>query len=436
MPTLSDDGPKTRYGWSKPERIEYFSRGNDGTNTHYRLSFQGRDIDRPVLQIPLDLPKYRLMNGRTAALQDEYLSTKNVPEDYFRSDPERIEAQEVQHALLKGLISEEGLDDHFRNVQNRQIDPLILDSEGFVLNGNRRLCTFRELVWTDPEKYSHFDYLRAVVLPHADERALDRLEADLQLTPALRADYSWYARAQMIIDRQRYHNLTIEELASFYQMRKSEVEELLEMHRYAAAYLKSRGKDGQWSQLGGKNQYAFIQLAKGARGLPGEDALLFQRLAFQFIDDPTGGRLYEQIPKIREHLPRVKQQLAAEFAVEPSLEGDQVAESFDPLAPEPDAELATGYALAQTVDTESNRNTTLEITRDVIQAEEDLKKELNQSNLLVKKLRKAHTELSSAVTSGLRPEANFDGVSQQLDHIEQKVTQIREFIDQRAVPKS
>ena len=65
-----------------------------------------KGLDLPVLRVPVNLPKYRLLNGRTASAQEEWLAKHpDKQEDFFRQDPESDEVQRVQHELLGKLVT-------------------------------------------------------------------------------------------------------------------------------------------------------------------------------------------------------------------------------------------------------------------------------------------------------------------------------------------
>jgi hypothetical protein len=228
--------------------------------------------------------------------------------------------------------------------------------------------------------------------------------------------------------------LTVEELSSFYNLRKTEIEKLLQMREAAAEYLRSRNKENRWSELGGKGKYAFEELADGLRGLVGEDSLLFQKLSFGFIDDPTGGRLYEQIPKLRRDLTLIKAQLLRELPVDKptsSASGPtNVSHDDDPLAANSATNATTGYDLAKALDSAVNLAAAIEVAREEILSQDAFRRERSSANALLAKLRRAHSALTEAATGCLRSDVDVEGAAEQLALIEQRVGQIYEFLNQ------
>src|SRR5205823_478248 len=160
----------------------------------------------------------------------EYIARKSgTAKDFFRKDPELLYVQEVQHQLLSDLLKVAGLKNKFEDPSNRQVEPLIVDENGFVINGNRRLCAWRNLFHQDNAKWGHFSHVDLVVLPHADDKEIDRLEGKLQVEKDIRADYTWDSLANMMLQRQTLHGLSDDELAELYDMKLSEVKTLWDM---------------------------------------------------------------------------------------------------------------------------------------------------------------------------------------------------------------
>ena len=119
----------------------------------------------PIVTLSIELPKYRLANGRTYDLQIEYLAKNtSLPNDFFEKDPELESVQSVQHGLLKKLVGKKkDLLEYFS--EHEQGETLILNQDGFVINGNRRLCAMRELLLKDPVKYKHYEQITYRSIP-------------------------------------------------------------------------------------------------------------------------------------------------------------------------------------------------------------------------------------------------------------------------------
>ena len=431
QPTMSSD---SRYGWPQTKRCEELEKLRAVPATsHHRVLFKGQNTDLPIVRIPINLPKYRIANGRTASLQAEHLAkNSSVRKDLFSGDPELLDAQEAQHELLLKVIKQQDLQKLFEDPSNKQIEPILLDERGFVVNGNRRLCCWRNLLHGDAAKYGHFSYLDVVVLPHCDEKDIDRLEAWLQIQKDIKADYSWDARANMLLDKQRRDGFSNKELAELYGMKEGEITELVDMRGYADAYLRSRSKTDMWS-LVSEHEEAFRKLVS-SRPKIGDvgDQELFMEAAFALIDNPkeAGGRLYEQIPAILDSLDEVRDKLAEEFPVQAPTTSAEVEELFgggEVVSPS-----ALSTPLSVEIRKDENTSKARRIIVEVIASQKELKKNSKAAEYLLDCCKKANAQLSAAVKEGLRPESNRSGVSKQLDAIEKSITHIRKHLEAHA----
>lgn len=284
------------------------------SDAQHPILFQGQVRNLSIHTVAVDLPVYRLGNGRTLASQQEYIVKEGKQEDFFSRDPESAEALKAQHIILKGMVNEAHLLDFFR--KHKQIEPLILTQEGYVVNGNRRLCAMRVLLAEDPTRYEHFKHVRVVVLPPSSDRDIDELEAQLQIQPDIKADYTWVDKAMLLRDRLHLHNWSISELARVYQISPAEVRAQLDMLDHADQYLISRGSPREYTRV--KDQeFAFKQLQKLRKRCEDEaDRDAFTNLCYTLIDDPdnAGERLYSRIRQVWENrkaiYSQVKQQAA------------------------------------------------------------------------------------------------------------------------------
>ena len=235
----------SRFGWPSDSRKVMLEKLlSENPSATHRIKFQGLSVDLPIIRVPIGLPKYRIENGRTVSLQSEYLAKNpKLSKDFFTLDPEMLDAQEVQHGLLVELSKKTELQKRFDDPTQKQVDPLILDSLGFVVNGNRRLSCWRDLYQQDKSKYDHFSHVDVIVLPPCAAEDIDRLEAKLQIEKDIREDYSWDSEANMMLEKMKRDGFSEKDLADLYDMKESEVRHLLNMRDYGAEYLRSRGKE-------------------------------------------------------------------------------------------------------------------------------------------------------------------------------------------------
>lgn len=421
-------------GWSLPRRKDYLGKLDPKAKEwDHPVPFQGRTVTLPVYRVPLDLPKYRLANGRTQAAQRQFLSENpSYESDFFSKDQELETAQQVQDDLLRRMLKGAGLWDYFKNIDTKQTDPLILSSEGFVVNGNRRLCAMRHLVEQDADKYKHFKYINVVILPPADEKAIDELEAILQVRQDIRADYTWIDRALMIRVRRDHHNYTEKELSNLYELSENEIKEMLDMLDYAEEYLSSRGMAGRYSVIENKGEYAFRQLVKQRKRVADSDSAreAIKIVTFALIDDPEGGRVYQAVPDAAKALPEIVEEIRKEFS-HLTAEGiaDKPLGDIGILGDTSPSEI--DIALLKRVDIQEHRERLGEIVKEVIEREKAFEKDRARANAFVDRLVRVNALLSEA-NNILSYESKTEGAVQQLDCIEALVEAIRRSLDEQA----
>jgi hypothetical protein len=298
-----------------------------------------------------------------------------------------------------------------------------------VVNGNRRLATWRELLFKDPGKYLHFGHIDVAVLPHCDEREIDRLEATLQIEKDIKADYSWDAQANMMLAKQTRDGFSNNDLATLYRMKEPEVEELMDMRAYADDYLRSRNKTNLWSQVS-EHEFAFRKVVASRKKIAGiGNQEVFKQAAYTLIDKPedAGGRLYEAIPAILESLEQVKEKLQEEFNVQPAAPDAELDELFGDTLGSLGGE-SIDMPLAREIQKPENVDKARKIIVEVIDSQKQLKKDSKSASYLLDCCAKAQALLAAAVKDGLRPESKLEGVAKQLDGIQIQMDKIRTYL--------
>lgn len=394
-------------GWPLPKRRQFLKEqtAENSARTH-PLRFQNRQQYFPVYTVPIGLPLYRLENGRTTGRQREYLASRpELSEDFFRADNESVAAQKAQHELLVKLTRERK--NLFKEFETQpQTEPIILTSSGYVVNGNRRLSTWRELLESDPKKFARFKSVDVIILPHADEKDIDQLEAELQLKEDLKADYPWTSTALMIREKMSRHGYKDEDLSAIYGKDKKEITEILDCLDYADQYLASREVDSKYSDVEGK-EYAFIQISRTRRKLKGneEEKEIFEKAAFCLADEAgEGRRIYAEIPKIADHLDAVISSLAEEFDVD---SGGGVEEQ-----------------LSRVLDDKANFESARLTIRDTIEAASRQKKDKLKKDYVVLQITRARDSLREAKAS-IEDQSTKDGAQSALEEVEALVLDLK-----------
>jgi hypothetical protein len=424
------------YGWPFASRMEEFRKAHGLSNlpTH-QLQLQGKSQDLPRIRVPINLPKYRLINGRTSSAQVEFLAVNpSLRADLFSGDPELLDAQEVQHMILKTLAEKADLFETFRDASNGQEEPLLLDENGFVVNGNRRLAAWRALYLECPAKYPHFSHIEVVVLPHVDKKEIDRLEWRLQIKRDIKAKYEWHAKANMIRRQMQADGFSQKEMAEASESDEDDLKETLAMLDYAEEYLRSIGKENIWSLVSG-DDLAFQQLVRGLKKLDGAGQKeVFKQAAFIAIEKPEdgGGRLYDLIRRIPDFYPEIEEKLQERFQVRPKIKDTKALDAlFGGTALEETPPISHELAM-EIIKSDESKLVARDVIVSVIDTQIELAKDAKKGSYLINQVSKSHTFLRQAILHGLRLGSNKDGVEAQLDQIEESVETIRAWISRNA----
>ena len=428
---MTDDSELTNFGAPILKRkYEIAEKIKNSTNT-YSIEFQGRYQYIPVISVKIGFPVYRLENGRTRTLQRQYLAEHpDVPKDLFEKDHDSIEAQMAQHEILSKIIDEEGLRDHFKNNHVEQLEPIICTRDGIVVNGNRRLCTWRTLFELNSERYKHFQNINIAVLPECDDEDIRNLEKKLQIQNPMKAKYSWHTLALMCseeLHRNTNPKPTPTSVGNSIGRSAQDVNILIDAREYAEKYLKSIGEEDIWSKVD-KAEYAFTQLVKNRKRLETfEDKVLFEKICFLLIEkSESNGRIYSQIPDIADNLHEIAIQLNMKLGTteeEPKTPDESLLSGSSEKKPET-------AGLAVIIDKEEDKGKIVDIVQKEVEKQKELKSEKNSKDFLLNTVSKASTFLNTAAYNGLRPECNKAGVAEQIRLIEENIERIKKWLDE------
>jgi len=440
---MSDNLIKTEFidfEYDQIERVEKIKKlleesRNAPSHAAIPVNFMNRVCDLEMVYVPIGLLMYRLENGRTLSLQDEHLAiNQDLPEDFFTRDDNSPEAQSVQHELLMKLSEIKDILATFRDTVNKQTEPLIITNTGFVVNGNRRLSCWRHLYFEDRVTYNHFEYIRVAVLPEADENAIDKLEADLQIAPDIKADYLWHAEARMMQKRIEERREKIEDVATLYRMSKKDVEERIEMLQYAREYLRRNNWDRQWSKVD-QGDFTFRPLVKERKKLndPVEKSI-FESLTFSTITAGSSGvvegRIYERIPEIRRHLNPIVEAIRDELPeiIEKNTPSEGVGLLLDEFA---DSEQdTTDVAKALVTISLEDQIRVAEVAESVIFDEKAKERERKNANYLVDQVKKASIALKNAVDASDEDNNVTEGLEKLLDMIDENLKKLKAWLSE------
>lgn len=431
---------KYEFGAPYLTRVSEIAANCKSADTYFRVEVMGEYKKLKQITIRIGLPVYRLENGRTRTFQKEYLATHpNVPSDLFTFDVDSLEAQKAQHTILQDLAKDEGLYKKFFD-GTKQTEPIIITSTGVVVNGNRRLCAWRTLFYEQPERYKHFEYIQATVLPEeCDEEEIRALEKRLQIQKTNKAEYKWHTKATMIKE-EREKGESDEVLFKSYDLAaKKDVDTLIGALDYAEMYLQKIGKPNQWS-LVDEDEFAFKSMVEHRHKTKGMGRKeLFEVLCFKLIEDGDyKGRLYDAIPKLAESLDAVAEEIQEKKLMPENLPEnnnhqnmsliDGNNDDLDFLGGE-DIEVDAYSILATSI---QNSDVKLgALVKQVIDDQESLKNEQKSNRYLLNTLARIVKQLWNIEMAGLNEATITEGVDIQISTIKEKIERIEEWLKNR-----
>ena len=422
----------------RSEKIKKLIEETRRSSNHsaWPVHFMNRDCDLEMIYVPVGLPMYRLENGRTLSLQDEYIAINpEIPEDFFTRDENSPEAQFAQHELLKKLNESKDIIKTFRDTNNKQTDPLIITNSGVVINGNRRLCCWRELYSEDRVTFNHFEYIRVAVLPEATEKAIEKLEADLQIAPEIKESYLWHAEARMMQKRIEERGEDIDnDVAPLYRLTRKDIELRLEMLHYASEYLRRNNLDRQWSKLD-QREYAFQRFVNERKKIsdPVEKSV-FESLTFASIttgfSGEAEGRIYGKIPEIRKHIIPIVEAIRSELPhviVNANFSDDSelLIEGFSD-----EEQDMTSIAQALVNLSVEEQKSVADLTDTVISEENAKEKERKSTNYLLDQVKKAADALGDAIDASDKDYVVTNGLQKYLDIIAERTAQLKDWLSE------
>lgn len=212
-------------------------------------------IDLPVVTLPIAVPLYRAENGRILSEIERYAGARFGSVDAYIDQTREDERQAVLHGLLleKARDPRGPIHDELARFA-RQTEPLLIERDGIVLNGNRRLAAMRDLMARDPNRYAAFADLRVAVLPAGLSRsAIEFIEAGLQMAPEMKLDYSWINRRLKL--RQHAADLPEADILSAYRFDGAEdIRNELEELELAERYLEWIGSSGEYGLVADESE--------------------------------------------------------------------------------------------------------------------------------------------------------------------------------------
>ncbi len=254
------------FDMDKKERIKQLGELKPNGTEVKRIRYKGKPLERPVLDIPLNLLVYNKYNGRIKA------TTLSYEKEFGKIDA--IKNKDLIISFLWNSAES-------RNKQTKesienfgQNEPGIVTKDGIIIDGNRRasiISKINEEIENDEEKLS----FRAIVLPdelEENRKDIIYLETVYQIGVDAKVDYDpieKYLRCKELEDMQFDRN----EIADMMAVKENKINEWLDTLNLMNEYLDYLGYNNLYTRLDKREGY-FVDLykyLKTYRGIYGKD---------------------------------------------------------------------------------------------------------------------------------------------------------------------
>jgi hypothetical protein len=385
--------------------------------------FQNATQQLPVIRIPIELPIYRMANGRTRTEQLKYIRQHQVAASFFASGQENQDAQQAQHELLDAF-SKEGTTSIIPIAkvleEGKQTDPLLITSSGVVVNGNRRLAAMREWYAAGNQKYSEFTHINCMVLPAStSDKEIKEIEVRLQMQPETKLPYTWVNEALTISDLM-LSGFTETEIARDMRKDRREVQATLQALSHAEIYLKDWRHEPEDYELVERGKQLFGDMARDLKDKTGEHLEISRRIGFLIQDNSgnLGTRAYAFNFSFGKKAPDVAEALASRLGIDLTAPPIASADSNPPLFVdlEDESEGASYKPLIDVLDDPSRRE---EVTQELIAVCESIRaseQDQKRGQAALKAVKDANTKLLEVDFSGADP-ATYSAIQAQLESV-------------------
>jgi len=184
MSNLPDDA----FGLGPTNFLHMKNSLNQNPISRFDTKWKGKQVQLEVYQISIKHLRYNLNNTRVLPHLREYGAKNGHPKSYFEKiDKDSISTQKLIDSFLRKNEDRKAALKFFKQTDNKPETqhPFVCTPDGRILNGNQRLCVFRELYFGNQKKYSHLQTAYVAFLPDngtaEDERNLESIFQDTEL---------------------------------------------------------------------------------------------------------------------------------------------------------------------------------------------------------------------------------------------------------------
>ncbi|SDK39308.1 hypothetical protein [Bradyrhizobium ottawaense] len=384
--------------------------------------FENTPTSLKVIRIPLNLPIYRMANGRTATQQLAYVSEKGLHADYFAKGEENEAVQQIQHEILK-KFAKDGTEQITPIIdvlkRDQQREPIWITPRGLVINGNRRLAAMRELYTESPTDYAEFAHVECAVLPALTAEQIVEIEIRLQMTPETKLPYGWIDECLMI-QTQINCGKSESQIAHVMRSRPKEVKAAISALKEVNIYLSDWRKAPGDYRLVEESKQFFYDLPGRLKGKTGELLEASRRIGWVLIDNSSelGQRVYAFNDMFGNKAEEVLSKLADHIDIDLDEEGESDDDDADiDIDLGDEAGNSTTYGgLIGAIDDPARREEITDGLVVVCQTIIDASRTAKQGKNALAAVRDANTRLTEVDLTKAEP-STYPGIAKQLDEI-------------------
>ena len=385
--------------------------------------YQNAAQQLPVIRVPIELPIYRMANGRTRTEQLKYIRQHQRAATFFANGQENQDAQQAQHELLDAF-SKEGTTSIIPIAkvmeEGKQTEPILITSSGVVVNGNRRLAAMRELYAAGDGKYAEFTHINCMVLPaSASDKEIKEIEVRLQMQPETKLAYTWVNEALTIKDLMQ-SGFTREEIVRDMRKDLREVMTMLQALGHAEVYLKDWKGQPEDYELVERGKQLFGDMARDLKDKVGEHLEISRRIGFLIQDNSTslGTRAYAFNFSFGKKAPDVAEALAGRLGIDLNQPPPTPSEVDGQLEIDIDDE-SEGSSYQPLIDVMDDPSRREEVTQELIAVCESIRaseQDQKRGQAALKAVKDANTKLLEVDFSSADPDT-YAAIEAQLDSV-------------------
>ena len=198
---MEEDEFSQSFVQSKSDRRQLIRQKiSESIGNHRQIVPGGSVKDHKLIKLPIT---HLIYNADNVRIRDRVLTQFEIEntddekfDSKFYSKRENFETQKFIHAILLELAQDEKANIlKLLSETKNQRDPILIDTDGVVVDGNRRLSSIRNLYETSPSDYPDFRELECAVIPEASRETNKEYEHQIHFASSFQSEYTWLNKA-------------------------------------------------------------------------------------------------------------------------------------------------------------------------------------------------------------------------------------------------